>query len=349
MSTNEETRPNIDDVRMEKAKKTNANLIFLILSTVTVLVMPSFIVRGMAFAFLGQIIYAVAIAYFMTVMRKSKPIIIVVAAVLGIISVAITLFLANYYNALTCMSGLLLGLTIGVGLRLKFGFNELFVLSAAAYLIPIVVSLSLYDNFYGVGAFSEVVGGFFEEFKQFIFNTTGVVNQVTTEGSLVNLQKDMGLYVETLHNAFVYSLPAIYTIVSMIIAYVSIRFTGMFLWDRRDVSRLIPPFFTLRLSRSVPIVLLISVLLTFSLKSELYATVFDNIYTILMFAAFACGLSVIDFYLMWRIPVGTVRFIIYLTVIFLATDSLIPFLTVIGLIDSMFKLRVVRISNNNLQ
>ena len=138
-------------------------------------------------------------------------------------------------------------------------------------------------------------------------------------------------------------IPAALLILSSIASYINYLLSGIIL-ERLGIKIVnIPRFSKLKLPNNIMLGIILMFAVTFiagQLGFPYYETVIINIGVLLMMGFFIQGLSVADFFLnrVKIIPIFKIVFYI----LFLLNPSMIPIITMIGFIDTLFDIRKIR-------
>jgi len=229
----------------------------------------------------------------------------------------------------------LLGLVLGHGFRIGKSFKTLLLRGTVVFILPILALICVES-----GSINDSVNVVFAESLETA--KLWAEENPDTAGTFV---ADFSQLLDYTKGIFLRLIPAIAIISGLITCYLAIVLAKYFLKISGLRFVYVPSFAFLRLSRSMTIFMVLSSVLALLPVDEKAVAAFQNIAVIMLALAFFCGLSVVDFYVRQKISSGAARFLLYsFTIFIISIFSTVPamMLCAIGVIDSFFKLRVVR-------
>ena len=260
-----------------------------------------------------------------------------IAATACVIAGLASLWFSTYdgISAILMLCPIFLGLVLGEGFRTGRNFKTLLLRGTTAFIIPMIVLICA-----AAGEINNFVDIIFMEFLEEV----KIFAQANPD-SAGTLVADFSQMLDYTKEAFLRFIPALAIITGLAACYLSIVFAKYLLKISGLRFVYVPSFAFLRLGRPMTTFMMVSSLLAMLPIDEKAVAAFENITVIMLALAFACGLSVIDFYVRQKISFAGTRFLIYIVTIIttlMFTGLPLTILCIIGIIDSFFKLRIVR-------
>lgn len=237
---------------------------------------------------------------------------------------------------LNCLLSLLPYMTTGFCIKKNYKYYTTLAAVAVADLFGYLVMIVVTNQTTGENSVLKMIDDYFAAIK----NLMGTY--VTGEGT-EGLSDMLTSSFETIKNTLLSYFPSILIIVSLAGGYVILSL-GIFFAKRLRISNYnYVPFRMIRLPKSMLIIALVLMLLSFfASDTSSYGLALKNLVAVVSFVLAIGGLSVVDYKLSKRIQSGYKRFLIYLLVMVLGYIfiSLIFYaLLLVGMIDSNIDLR----------
>lgn len=208
-----------------------------------------------------------------------------------------------------------------------------------AFLFVASFGLQVYysNNLAGYSIIDSTINTVFDDYKALIGQMPGITaEEITTLNQLV----------EGIKNAYFTLFPSIIVCTYLCSSFVMLLIAkGLLALFKKDVSGF-GRFCDFKMTRTGVVVALISLAVDSVFGGSIINYAFLNLASIILFACFVCGFSVLDFKLRGKIKSSILRFLIYLIVIFLTGFGFglgMVLLTLLGIADAFMNFRKPRI------
>ncbi len=214
----------------------------------------------------------------------------------------------------TILSFSFAGLTIGYGLKRRWGFRELFLSSSAAYLLSILAIIVLMNSVQGINVINELIvkpsnalflemGGSMDEALQIAKEN----KMLTGDMSTIKEQFD----VEELSNTFQYMIPSFFIVMSALLGYLTLALSKNVLNKLKYDYKYIPDFSELKIAKETAVIFVVSFMLLMFINQMTIRAALINIIFILAIVLMFCGLATVDFFIKRAGIPSIIRVMIY--------------------------------------